>query len=106
MRRTLLVGSRKLRTVVVVAVGVGALVIPAAALADPPATPPRADVYVELARPLRLLESGRVADATWDWAFGIRGHCGDHLVDALRAIHRALNSHMSSDYVAEGDAAR
>ena len=48
MRRTLLVGSRKLRTVVVVAVGVGALVIPAAALADPPATPPRADVYVEL----------------------------------------------------------
>ena len=48
MRRTLLVGSRKLRTVVVVAVGVGTLVIPAAALADPPATPPRADVYVEV----------------------------------------------------------
>lgn len=48
-----------------------------------------ADVYLELARPLRLFEGGRVADATWDWAFGIRGHCGDHLVDALRAIHRA-----------------
>ena len=27
---------------------VGTLVIPAAALADPPATPPRADVYVEV----------------------------------------------------------
>ena len=49
MRRILLVGSRKLRTVAVVALGVGALVIPApAALADPPAAPPRADAYVEV----------------------------------------------------------
>lgn len=65
-----------------------------------------ADVYLELARPLRVFDNGRVADATWDWAFAIRGHCGDHLVDALRAIHRALNSHMPFDYVADGDAAR
>ena len=49
MRRILLIGSRKLRTVAVVALGVGALVIPApAALADPPAAPPRADAYVEV----------------------------------------------------------
>ena len=40
---------RKLRRMLVVGLGVGALVVPApAALADPPATPPRADAYVEV----------------------------------------------------------
>jgi len=49
MGRMLLIGARKLRTAVVIAIGVGALVFPAsAALADPPATPPRADSYVEV----------------------------------------------------------
>jgi hypothetical protein len=40
---------RKLRQTLVVGLGLGALVVPApAALADPPATPPRADAYVEV----------------------------------------------------------
>ena len=65
-----------------------------------------ADIYLDLARPLRLFDRGRVADATWEWVFSMRSHCGDHLVDALRATHRALNSHMPSDYVAGGDEAR
>ena len=49
MRRILFVNARKLRVGAVAAIGVGALLFPAgAALADPPATPPRADVYVEV----------------------------------------------------------
>src|SRR5690349_3082073 len=31
-----------------------------------------ADVYLDLAKPLRLFESGRVAEPACDWAFGIR----------------------------------
>jgi hypothetical protein len=40
---------RKLRQTLVVGLGLVALAVPApAALADPPATPPRADAYVEV----------------------------------------------------------
>jgi hypothetical protein len=40
---------RKLRRMLVVGLGAGALLVPApAALADPPATPPRADTWVEV----------------------------------------------------------
>jgi len=59
-----------------------------------------ADIYLDLARPLRAFERGRTTDAVWEWKFNIRGHGGDHLVDAMRAIHRAINAHMPSDYVA------
>lgn len=58
-----------------------------------------ADIYLDLARPLRTFDAGRVTDAVWEWRSGLRGHCGDHLVDAMRAIHRAVNSHMPPEYV-------
>jgi hypothetical protein len=56
------------------------------------------DIYTDLAAPLREFEAGRVANAIWSWRFNITGHCGDHLVDALRAIHRAVNHQMPPDY--------
>ena len=62
-----------------------------------------ADIYLDLARPLGAFDAGHVADAVWSWRFNVRGHCGDHLVDALRAIHRLVNDHMPSDYVPGAD---
>jgi hypothetical protein len=59
-----------------------------------------ADIYLDLARPLLIFERGRTTDAVWEWKFNVRGHGGDHLVDAMCAIHRAVNAHMRSDYVA------
>lgn len=59
------------------------------------------DVYLELARPLAGYESGSTADAIWEWRFGMQGHCGDHLTDALRVIHRLIHRHMPSDYEAQ-----
>jgi uncharacterized protein DUF5063 len=56
------------------------------------------EIYADLATPLREFDAGRVANAIWSWRFNITSHCGDHLVDALRAIHRAVNAHMPSDY--------
>lgn len=50
-----------------------------------------ADIYLDLKRPLIKYEI-RNDDfkniAIWEWKFNIQGHCGDHLVDALRPIHR------------------
>jgi hypothetical protein len=56
------------------------------------------DIYSDLAGPLREFEAGRTANASWSWRFNLQGHCGEHLVDALRAIHRAVHDHMPSDY--------
>jgi hypothetical protein len=39
---------RKLRRMLVVGLGAGALLVPATALADPSATPPRADAWVQV----------------------------------------------------------
>lgn len=56
-----------------------------------------ADIYSDLAGPLRDLDAGRTANAIWCWRFSIRGHCGARLVAALRAIHHALNDYMLAD---------
>ena len=60
-----------------------------------------ADIYLDLVSPLVAFEAGRVNDAIWEWRFGLRGHCGDHLVDTMRAIHRLVHNHMPHDYVAD-----
>ena len=64
-----------------------------------------AGIYMDLATPLAAFDAGRTADAVWEWSFNLRGHCGDHLVDAMRAIHRAVNDHMPPEYVAGSDTA-
>lgn len=52
-----------------------------------------ADIYSDLKEGL-LLSSGMSAayieEAAWEWRFGFLTHWGDHLTDALRALHRVL----------------
>jgi hypothetical protein len=55
-------------------------------------------IYMELKGPLIAYEKGEASDAIWHWKFNIKSHCGDHLVDALRTIHRLINDHMDPDY--------
>jgi len=57
-----------------------------------------ASIYADLKGPLVAYENGRETDAVWTWKFNIKSHCGDHLVDALRTIHRLVNDHMDPDY--------
>lgn len=64
-----------------------------------------ADVYLDLARPLAGYDSGATADAIWEWRFSMQGHCGDHLTDSLRVIHRLIHTHMPSDFRASSDGA-
>jgi len=55
-------------------------------------------IYMELKGPLIAYEKGQESDAIWEWKFNIRSHCGDHLVDALRTIHRLVSDYMVPDY--------
>jgi hypothetical protein len=50
-----------------------------------------ADIYVDLKRELEGFDAGQVDDAIWGWKFTLAGHCGDHIVDAMRAIHRRIH---------------
>jgi Domain of unknown function (DUF5063) len=59
------------------------------------------DIYGDLLDPMEIYDRGgdeHVVEATWRWKFYLRGHCGDHLVDALRPIHRLVFDHLDSDY--------
>lgn len=48
------------------------------------------DVYRDLRRGLALWDGGAPrAAAVWEWRFSFEAHWGDHVVDALRALHRA-----------------
>lgn len=57
-----------------------------------------ADIYADLKGPMISFDSGRENDAIWQWKFNLKTHCGDHLVDSLRVIHRLVNDHMDPDY--------
>ena len=57
-----------------------------------------ADIYRDLKDPLLDYDNERKNNAIWSWKFNIQGHCGNHIVDALRVIHRLVNDHMSMDY--------
>ena len=57
------------------------------------------DIYWDLKEPLQSYDSGKELDATWAWRFNLKTHCGDHLVDSLRAIHRLINEYMDPYYV-------
>jgi hypothetical protein len=59
------------------------------------------DIYNDLLVPLRWwdrCDDAARSQALWQWKFNITGHCGDHLVDALRPIHRLVFDHMVPDY--------
>lgn len=46
-----------------------------------------ADLYAELAGPLRAWEDGRMDDAFWEWRLAMQGHAGNHAIGAMGAIH-------------------
>jgi len=57
-------------------------------------------VYDALKGPLVLYESGdedSIRSAIWHWKFELQGHCGDHLVGSLPAIHRLVHDHLGKD---------
>jgi hypothetical protein len=60
-----------------------------------------ADIYVDLVGPLALYDMDKPEahrNAIWQWQFNIRTHCGDHIVDALRPIHRLVYDHLGADF--------
>jgi hypothetical protein len=59
-----------------------------------------ADIDLDVVNPLISFDAGHVNDAVWQWRFNVRGHCGDHIVDTMRAIHRLVHDHMPDDSVA------
>lgn len=63
-----------------------------------------ADIYLDLVNPLRAYDEGRHLDAVWQWRFNLGTHCGNHMVDTMRAIHRLVHDHMPDDYVADDHA--
>ena len=46
------------------------------------------DIYVSLKSGVIYWDTGRTEEALWEWTFEFNAHWGDHLVDALRALHR------------------
>lgn len=51
------------------------------------------DIYCDLYRGLRLYDDPDVSwkSAVWEWRFHFERHWGDHAVDALRALQRAIH---------------
>ena len=51
------------------------------------------DIYTDIKKRFSIYERGTeadVVDAVWHWRFDFESHWGFHLVDALRAIHWAI----------------
>jgi hypothetical protein len=48
------------------------------------------DIYRDVARGLVLFESGKRAEALWQWGFNFRIHWGAHATGAMRALHAYL----------------
>ena len=45
------------------------------------------DIYRELKSGTLEYEAGRTNNAIWEWKFGVDNHWGQHVVDAIRALH-------------------
>jgi len=58
-------------------------------------------VYLDLKAPLLHFQGGSRSEAIWEWRFNIRSHCGDHIVDAMRIIHRLVHDHMDPDFAGD-----
>jgi hypothetical protein len=48
------------------------------------------DIYADVARGLALWNQDHRVEAVWEWRFHFDIHWGDHAVDALRVLHRAI----------------
>jgi hypothetical protein len=72
-------------------------------LIEPTLSDDLADIFLDLQSPWEDFQRGNKEDAIWSWRFSIRGHCGDHIVDSLRVIHRLVHDAMPDDYKSSDD---
>jgi hypothetical protein len=47
------------------------------------------DIAADLKAGMKEYEAGRFGNAVFEWKFGLNNHWGQHIVDALRALHAA-----------------
>ena len=47
------------------------------------------DIAADLRDGMKEYEAGRFGNAIFEWKFGLNNHWGQHIVDALRALHAA-----------------
>ena len=47
------------------------------------------DIAADLRNGMKEYEAGRFGNAVFEWKFGLNNHWGQHIVDALRALHAA-----------------
>ena len=47
------------------------------------------DIAAALKTGMKEYEAGRFGNAVFEWKFGLNNHWGQHIVDALRALHAA-----------------
>ena len=45
------------------------------------------DIAADLKAGMNEYETGRIGSAVFEWRFGLRNHWGQHIVNALRALH-------------------
>ena len=45
------------------------------------------EIAADLQNGMREFETGRLGNAVFEWKFGLNSHWGNHVVDALRALH-------------------
>ena len=50
------------------------------------------DIYRDIKRGLLLYEKNKDIEAIWQWRFNFDIHWGNHVVDAIRALHSATKS--------------
>jgi len=62
-----------------------------------------ADIYRDVIAGLREYESGRRAQAVWEWGSGLRQHWGEHATGAIRALHCWLASNAVDRLAAEAE---
>ena len=45
------------------------------------------DIFNDLQRGICEYDAGRIGNAVFEWKFGFNNHWGQHVVDAIRALH-------------------
>ena len=45
------------------------------------------EIAADIQNGMREFEAGRTGNAVFEWKFGLNSHWGNHVVDALRALH-------------------
>ncbi len=61
-----------------------------------------ADIYRDVVSGLVEFESGRRAEALWEWGFNFRHHWGAHATGAIRAVHAWLAANAYDLLASEG----